>query len=126
MCFLLFPGSPTHWHMSALQHQPLIHSHTIPNLPTVYNMSDPRDTTARMATHSCNATAHPGLVDTSLKQTYGEKSMKEMAEEWKKAKLQKKQDAICKISEVEKRMADDQMVDVTPGPRATGNRHQTC
>jgi hypothetical protein len=88
-------------------------------------MSDPPDTTARMATRSRNATAHPGLVDASSKRTYGEKSKKEMAEERKKAKLQKKQDAIRTIGDVEKRMADDQMVDVTPGPRATGNRRRT-
>jgi hypothetical protein len=45
-----------------------------------------------------------------------------MAEDRKKEKDQKKQDAIRKIGEVEKKMADNEMIDVTPGPRAQTRR----
>ena len=87
-------------------------------------MSDTPDTTTRMATRSRNATAHPGLVDASSKRTYGEKTRKEVAEERKQKMLQKKQDAIRTIGDIEKRMAANDMVDVTPGPRTNRRQYQ--
>lgn len=81
-------------------------------------MSDaPAPTTGRMATRSCNADAHPGLIDSSMKRARGEKTKKQVAEERKKEKAQKKQNAIRRIGDVEKKIGDSQMIDATPGPR---------
>jgi hypothetical protein len=79
-------------------------------------MSDVPATT-RMTTRPRNGTVHPGLVDASRKTLQGGVSKKRAAKETKAEKLQKKQDAIRMIGEVEKRMADEEMVTETPGLR---------
>lgn len=76
-----------------------------------------------MTTRARNVDAHPGLVDApEPRAPQGGVTKKKAAEERKKAKLQKQQDAIRTIGEVEKRMAEDAMVDTTPGPRASKRR----
>ena len=80
-------------------------------------------TTRHMATHSRNADAHPGLVDTPEPWApQGGVTKKKIAEQRKKAKLQKEKDAIRSIGEAEKKMAEDAMVDMTPGPQASTRR----
>ena len=80
-------------------------------------------TTRHMATRSRNADAHPGLVDApELQAPRGGVTKKKIAEQRKKAKLQKEKDAIRSIGEAEKKMAEDTMVDMTPGPRASTRR----
>ena len=81
-------------------------------------MSEIPSHTAHMAMRSRNATSHPGLVDARPKRIRGEKTKKEIAEEKKKQKAQQKEDAVHKIANIEQRIADDDSLDVTPGPRA--------
>ncbi|KAH8999403.1 hypothetical protein EDB92DRAFT_1813148 [Lactarius akahatsu] len=75
-------------------------------------MSDTLATT-RVATCSSNATTHPGLVDATPKQKYGEKSKKQQAKEWKEEEARKKKDVICKIGDIEERMAENKMLLLT-------------
>lgn len=87
--------------------------------------SDVPATTQRMTTRARNAHAHPGLPDApEVRAPKGGVTKKQLAERKKEEKRQKTQHAIRRIGEVEKRMADNEMVDVTPGPRAS-NRYQT-
>lgn len=112
----LLPSKATH--TGTRQNISATHTPTYPSYP----MSD-ISSTRRMTTRSRNATAHPGLVDASSKRTAGDKSKKEAARQRKKDKAQKREAAVRVLGDVEKRMADDDMVDVTPGRQA--NRRKT-
>src|ERR1700720_4839639 len=86
----------------------------MPNAPTI-----------RMATHSGNASAHPGLVVAPMKRTRDDgKAKKEIGKEKKQGKEEKQRAAVRKVASLEKRMVEEEdATNITPKPRGkNGNQ----
>ena len=68
-----------------------------------------------MLTCTTNANSHPGLVDAAQKQSREDgKTKKEVQEEKKQAKAENKMEAVCMLTAVEKHVAEEYAIDITP------------
>ena len=99
-----------------------LQTHTCIQLQLPLEMSE---SSRHMLTCTSNANSHPGLVHAVWKQSWEDgKTKKEVQEEKKWAKAEKEMVVVCTLTVVEKHIAEEYTIDVTP--KLWGANNKAC